>query len=327
MPTSIIESGIGVIAVVEFGISRIRRQGEIGPRARCGFWIALLVSCIGVFGHAADFSTPQPSTSQVPRDEEGKTASLAPNSPPNYDGILEDTLLPNNPHAIDHCLAKVRVTSARLRESPSLGAAIIGSRQIDQPVFVEEVLGKWARIQLEDGTSAYIATYLLAFSWQDLLDQWKKGAPKPTVGKKAKVKWAKVLLRAYPNARSDRLGELRRHDMVAVLGETHPGWTFVQVNGAYGFIATRNLSSLNRMPPGFAAAPLADLQKGRVEAVLPRLETPVEYVARTAWSPELFQATWPKQRLQAVAAAKRSWDALEGLEMRPSGVEPRVALQ
>lgn len=114
------------------------------------------------------------------------TASL---TAPSGEGLFNDLSLPNNPNAIDQCLAKVRVESARLRATPSLSGEIVGMRTLDQSVFVHKVMGKWAQVTLANGDTAYIAAYLLVFSWQDLLEQWKKGAPQPTVGKKAKVKW------------------------------------------------------------------------------------------------------------------------------------------
>jgi hypothetical protein len=300
-----------VEAIVEFRNSRIQLGKEAKPRVGLVLWLLLTLFGTMVLSHA----------------NEAETASLNPNSPSSYDGILEDTLLPNNPHAIDHCLAKIRVTSARLRQSPSLSSPIIGSRQIDQPVYVEEVMGKWARVQLDEGGSAYIATYLLAFSWQDLLDQWKKGSPKPTVGKKAKVKWAKASLRAYPSDQSGQLGELRRNDLVGILGDSHAGWTFVQVNGAFGFLATQSLKSLHHLPRAFEAAPLAKLQKQNVNAVLPALESPSEYLARSAWSPELFQSTWPERKQQAIAQAQKEWEALDTWMGRPGSDESQFAMR
>lgn len=117
------------------------------------------------------------------------TASL---TVPLGDGLFTDISLPDNPNAIDQCLAKVRVESARLRAAPSLSGEIVGMRTLDQSVFVHKVMGKWAQVTLASGDTAYIAAYLLVFSWQDLLEQWKKGSPQPTVGKKAKVKWVKA---------------------------------------------------------------------------------------------------------------------------------------
>lgn|GEM_PF-6245448 len=101
-----------------------------------------------------------------------------------------DDVLPSNPNAYDHCRAKVIVSSAHLRSSPSLKAEIRGTLVLNDTLFVQKVRGKWAQLSMDKGETVFIAAYLLEFSWQDLLEQWKKDAPQPTVGKKPKVKWA-----------------------------------------------------------------------------------------------------------------------------------------
>jgi hypothetical protein len=237
-----------------------------------------------------------------------------------------DTDLPENPNAIDHCLAKVRVDAARLRESPSLTSQITGVRGKEEPVYVQRVMGKWAQVVLEDGDTAYIANYLLAFSWHEMLDQWKKSAAPPTVGKKARVKWANVDLRPYPSTRGGRLGQLRRHDWVGVLTEDKQGWSLVQVTGAIGFVRTRALRGwqFQEMPsnlkstvkshvniPAILAYQMAPLAKVR-HTVNDRIETPVEspqeYLAHSAWSPELFQITWQEHKAKALEQARIAWE-------------------
>ncbi len=154
--------------------------------------------------------------------DEGVTASLLPFSVSDLfageGNSLEDAMLPDNPNAIDHCLAKIRVESARLRQGPSLQAPIVGTKNLDQPVFVQQIVGKWARVQLEDGSEAYVAAYLLAFSWHELLEQWKKDTPRPTVGKKAKVKCVKAKPPISPSHNQGgaiSMNALRRYDLTS----------------------------------------------------------------------------------------------------------------
>ena len=103
--------------------------------------------------------------------------------------------LPDNPIAFENCTAKVKVEAARLRSGPSLAAKILGVRLQDSPLYVVKVHGKWVQVILANGDSAYIAAYLLAFPAKEILEQWKRDRPSPSVGKKPKVKWATMNFR------------------------------------------------------------------------------------------------------------------------------------
>ncbi|HLP43418.1 MAG TPA: SH3 domain-containing protein, partial [Fibrobacteria bacterium] len=122
--------------------------------------------------------------------------------------------LPENPSAFSGCTAKVKVNVARLRSGPSLDARILGVRLQDESVHVRSVHGKWVQVSLPGGDTAFMAAYLLAFPYHDLLEQWKRETPSPSVGKKAKVKWASVRFRKYPSADAPRLGGFVRGDEV-----------------------------------------------------------------------------------------------------------------
>jgi hypothetical protein len=170
----------------ETALSATGRSSYFSRALPCNLSIALVFAV----GLAAPAHADEPvATESLPEAATEATASL---TNPQGEGNLSDTSLPGNPNAIDQCLAKVRVGSARLRASPSLSSEIVGMRSLEQPLFVRKVVGKWAMVALENGDTAYVAAYLLTFSWQDLLEQWKKTAPQPTVGKKAKLKWVKA---------------------------------------------------------------------------------------------------------------------------------------
>ena len=220
--------------------------------------------------------------------------------------LQAENQIPENPNAMEQCLAHVRVDAARLREAPSLDAAISGVRLYDQPLYVARLQGKWAQVILEEGDTAYIAAYLLAFNWQNMLEQWKKGSPPaPTVGKKAKVKWAKANFRKYPSVTSPLLGYLQNQDRVAVLLDMKNGWSLVQAaDGATGFMATSALAKNNevvcqlparlraKVELSYAQAGYAHLKRPKesTEILEPIIESPAQYLARTAWTPEVFAA-------------------------------------
>lgn len=103
--------------------------------------------------------------------------------------------LPDNPIAFGNCTAKVKVGAARLRSGPSLDAKVLGIRLQDSPLYVTKVYGKWVQVVLPNGDSAYIAAYLLSFPANEILEQWKRENPSPSVGKKPKVKWAAMIYR------------------------------------------------------------------------------------------------------------------------------------
>jgi hypothetical protein len=203
--------------------------------------------------------------------------------------------LPENTVAFSNCNAKVKVTAARLRSEPSLEASVIGVRTMDQSVFVTKVCGKWVQVALETGDTAYVAAYLLAFPYAELLEQWKRETPVKSVGKKARVKWAAVNFRRYPGVAADRLGRFRRGDEVAVL--SHQGaWSLVEALGpdgktsCYGFIADKALGDPEIPDPAEWMAPLARMHA--IPGQAPPNESPADYLARTAWSPQVFAAEW-----------------------------------
>jgi hypothetical protein len=203
--------------------------------------------------------------------------------------------LPENTLAFSNCNAKVKVSSARLRVGPSLEAPVLGVRKQDQSLFVTKVCGKWVQVATESGDTAYVAAYLLSFPYAELLEQWKKDTRPPTVGKKARVKWASVNFRRYPAAASDRMGRFVHGEEVAVLSNLG-SWSLIEArardgSACYGFVSNRALGAPEIPDPAEWTAPLA-----RVHAVPgkapPAMETPSQYLARTAWSPQVFAAEW-----------------------------------
>ncbi len=204
--------------------------------------------------------------------------------------------LPDNPIAIGNCTAKVKVDAARLRSGPSLESKIIGVRIQDEPLHVIKVVGKWVQVETQSGDTAFMAAYLLTFPASELLEQWKKENPSPSVGKKAKVKWAAVQFRKYPSKKSSVLGHFSHNDEVAVLSDLGNGWSLVESRKAdgkgtcFGFIANRALAAPDVPDPPGWSAPLAKvhLKAGQKMETEPVVESPSEYCQRTAWTPELF---------------------------------------
>ncbi len=281
----------------------MRQISGIGDKRRIG---ATLISSLWFPALLLGLPLQEPKAETSGSQTEEATASLTPGNLPESN--LGDTSLPDNPNAIDHCLAKVRVDAANLREGPSLIAPIKGTRLLDEALFVRKMMGKWAQVVTEEGDTAYIAAYLLTFSWHDLLDQWKKGSPPPTVGKKAKVKWASVNVRPYPSTRGGRLGVLLSRDRIAILSEPKKGWVLVQARDAIGFVKAEALQALPKAPSAYAGLPFASLRLPETNPMEFKRESPSEYLARTAWSPEIFQAQWPNQSEQALAEARIAWE-------------------
>jgi hypothetical protein len=204
--------------------------------------------------------------------------------------------LPENSSAFGNCTATVKVNAARLRLEPSLDARVVGIKLQEEAVYVTRVLGKWVQVVTAAGDSAYMAAYLLNFPFHDLLEQWKRETPSPSVGKKAKVKWAKVNFRKYPSAASPQLGAFALGDEVAVLSDLGTGWSLVESRtedgkpGCFGFIANRALVTPDLPDPPGWLAPLAKVRKSPGKFLEPSMESPSEYLARTAWSPGVFIA-------------------------------------
>lgn len=202
--------------------------------------------------------------------------------------------LPDNPIAFGNCTAKVKVDAARLRSGPSLESKILGVRLQESPLFVTKVYGKWVQVTLATGDTAYVAAYLLSFPANEILEQWKRDNPSPSVGKKAKVKWASVTYRKYPSSKSPRLGHFNRNEEVAVLTDLKNGWSLVESRDTdgkgitYGFVANRALAPPDMPDPGEWSTPLAMAHGAPPKVKEPVYETPAQYCARTAWSPELF---------------------------------------
>ncbi|MEO7425577.1 MAG: SH3 domain-containing protein [Fibrobacteria bacterium] len=212
--------------------------------------------------------------------------------------------MPDNPIAFNNCTAKVKVDAARLRTAPSLDAKVMGVRVQDESLHVTKVYGKWAQVALAEGGTAYIAAYLLAFpAGSEILEQWKRESPPATVGKKAKVKWARVNFRKYPSAHAPRLGHFNGRDEVAVLADLGNGWSLVESREAgvlgkesngdphcFGFIANAALAAPDVPDPPGWSTPLAQvrLNPGEKRAQEQAVESPSEYCRRTAWTPELF---------------------------------------
>jgi hypothetical protein len=204
--------------------------------------------------------------------------------------------LPDNPIAVGNCTAKVKVDAARLRSGPSLESKVVGVRVQDEPLHVIKVVGKWVQVETVSGDTAYMAAYLLSFPANELLEQWKRDNPSPSVGKKARVKWAAVHFRKYPSSKSLVLGHFNHNEEVAVLTDLGNGWSLVESRKAdgkgncFGFIANRALAAPDVPDPPEWVAPLAmvHLDKGQKMESEPVIESPAQYCQRTAWSPELF---------------------------------------
>ncbi len=202
--------------------------------------------------------------------------------------------LPDNPIAFGNCTATVNVDAARLRTGPSLDAKIVGVRLQDSPLFVTKVFGKWVQVVMPTGDSAYVAAYLLTFPVNEILEQWKRANPAPSVGKKARVKWARVNYRQYPSSKSSYLGHFTRNEEVAVLSDLGNGWSLVESQNSggagsqFGFIANRALAPPLIPDPIYWSAPLARAHGAPPKAKEPVVESLGEYCARTAWTPQLF---------------------------------------
>lgn len=204
--------------------------------------------------------------------------------------------MPDNPIAMGNCIAKVKVDVARVRSGPSLDAKVVGVRKQDEPLHVLKVVGKWVQVETAAGDTAFMAAYLLSFPANELLEQWKRENPSPSVGKKAKVKWAAVNFRKYPSSNSASLGHFQHNDEVAVLNDLGNGWSLVESRQAdgkgnvFGFIANRALAAPDVPDPPEWITPLAKarLFRGQTLEKEPVIETPSQYCRRTAWTPELF---------------------------------------
>lgn len=202
--------------------------------------------------------------------------------------------LPDNPIAFEKCTAKVKVDAARLRSGPSLDAKILGVRLQETPLYVTKIFGKWVQVALATGDTAYVAAYLLTFPATEILEQWKRDNPSPTVGKKARVKWASLTYRKYPSVNSPHMGHFNRGDEVAVLTDLKNGWSLVESRDpdgkgiTYGFVANRALAPPILPDPVYWSTPVAMAHGAPPKAKEPVYETPAQYCARTAWSPELF---------------------------------------
>lgn len=213
--------------------------------------------------------------------------------------------LPENPLAFAHCTAIVHVDAARLREGPSLHSGILGLRQADDSVNVTQITGKWAQVVLDGSDdTAYIATYLLTFPYAQLLDQWKHAAPRPSLGKKSVVKWAVVNFREYPSPRSPVIGLFEKASVVGELYRMPTGWSLVECQGGVlGFVFS---SALEPAPvlPGFPdlGPPLSPVLQDADAPLARKRESPGEYLARTAWSPEVFRLQLREEARSAAAA-------------------------
>jgi hypothetical protein len=81
---------------------------------------------------------------------------------------------------------------------------------------------------------------------------------------------------------------------VAVLSDLGNGWSLVESRtedgkpGCYGFLANRALGTPDVPDPPGWVAPLAMLRRSPRQHLEPSLETPGQYLARTAWSPGVF---------------------------------------
>ena len=199
--------------------------------------------------------------------------------------------LPDNPLAIAHCEAMVRIDAARLRALPSLSAPILGLKRREENVVVSKVMGKWVQVVTESRDTAFMAAYLLSFPSRELLEQWKRAVPQPSLGKKARVKWASLNFRKYPSKRSELIGFFEHEAIVAELSRTKSGWSFVQCqNGLLGFVDSKALEPTPVLPdfPEWGP-PLSPALGEDEEALKPKAETPGDYLARTIWSPDIFK--------------------------------------
>jgi hypothetical protein len=189
------------------------------------------------------------------------------------------------------CTAQVNVEAARLRRAPSVVAQILGLRFEHDKLKVTRVMeGKWAAVEV-DGEEAFIATFLLNFPRQEFLDQWKKEGPttSPALGKKARVKWAALPLRRYPDSASISEGEIRRGEIVSQVLDLGDGWALVRGAGdVLGFMPAKSLEVFEEEWAVFL--PLSPLHQGEGIEYAPNLESLAQYAWRNTWSPEILAA-------------------------------------
>ncbi len=235
--------------------------------------------------------------------------------------FLPESLIPENPIAIGNCTATVKVDAARLRAEPSLDAKILGIKLQDSTLYVSKVCGKWVQVVLATGDTAFMAAYLLTFPATEILEKWKKDAPPQTVGKKARVKWAKVNIRLYPSMHSPDQGYFKSQELVGILCDLGNGWVMVESRDAedkqglakvYGFVAKRSLySNLDVTQSAQNRWELLAMAHGAPKKIKePEAEGLGHYCARTAWTPELFalemkQSGMPEMKEGGAALALR----------------------
>ncbi len=250
-------------------------------------------------------------------------------------------ILPDNPMAFAGCTAQVNVEAARLRRAPSVVGQILGLRFAKDKVKVTRILeGKWAAVETESG-EAYLAAYLLDFPRQEFLDQWKKEGPttSPALGKRARVKWAALPFRLYPDTASPAAGMLRRGAIVSRVLDLGDGWALVRaqvaedvegaegVNGAerdcLGFLPA---GALEVFREGWAATlPLTPLVVGESETAALESEPIGVYAWRTVWAPELFGAGEPMESVAANGGVSPNQAPQENQQESPSEYLARTA--
>ena len=200
-------------------------------------------------------------------------------------GAVRATLsdnLPENPLAFGNCTATVRVNAARLRAGPSLSAPVLGLRLQEDSLFVLKVEGKWARVVTPQALSgnaadtAYMAAYLLAFPYRELLEQWKRAAPQPSVGRKNRVKWAFLDFRKYPSSQSPVIAAFQQNDVVGELLRLPHGWSLIEgAHHVVGFVTSSALEPLPDLPglPNWGP-PLSPAMRDIDEPLLTDKESP-----------------------------------------------------
>lgn len=131
---------------------------------------------------------------------------------------------------------KVHLREGRSTDQDSIGLYFSGT----QVQCESSPVGEWTAVTIGDQTGYMMEKYLVRSDGRDIFPTMQQGSIK-----------ADCQLRQGTTYRSAVVMALNGGTAVTVLGETHDGWFYVQVNGLYGYIEPGYLNDLQTVTRKF----------------------------------------------------------------------------
>ncbi|TDQ37996.1 N-acetylmuramoyl-L-alanine amidase [Aureibacillus halotolerans] len=151
--------------------------------------------------------------------------------------------------------ATVQTDSLNVREEPTREAPVLHTVKAQQSFPVVEEKFGWVKIQLTNGSTGWVAGYLVSTNQSAQTDAPSNQGSIATTGTAAVVTATQLRVRSTPSTEGDILGALFAGEKITVLGEQN-GWSQVNYKGHNAYVSSNFLQENGAQPAAIGTAPV-----------------------------------------------------------------------